>query len=146
MPVSDDQVAAVRAYLQADKEEFGRIDAALDDSRDASVAYKAMIIATFATAVRRRFAGRSTRNEIIDYVAAVRSRREDMPDVLDAGAAERMITSIFTDESIRDIDSRMKMKIWTHFAAAIVNDAGLQGQELDDFLAEARKFANELLT
>lgn len=145
MPVTDDIVATVRAYLQADKEEFQRLNAGLDRARDASVAYKAMVIGAFIVAVERKFTEQSSRDEIIDYVANVRSRGPNMPDVLDPTASERMISSVFTDESIRDIDSRAKFNIWTHFATAIVNDEGITGPELDDFLAKARQEADELI-
>lgn len=145
MPVTDDMVAAVRAYLQADTDEFDRLNAVINDSNRMDVAYKAMIIATFAVAVRRKFSERSSRDEVIEYVANVRSRGPKLPEVLDPNASEQMITSVFTDESIRDIDARTKMMIWTHFSAAIVSDAGLKGEELEAFLADAREFANELL-
>lgn len=145
MPVTDDIVATVRAYLQADREEFQRLNADLNRSRDASVAYKAMVIGAFVVAVKRKFTKQSSRDEIIDYVANVRSRGPNMPDVLDPTAAERLISSVFTDESLRDIDSRAKVNIWTHFATAIVNDEGIDGQELEDFLAKARVEADELI-
>jgi len=145
MPVSDDVVATVRAYLQADKEQFQELNAALDRSREASAAYRAMIIAAFYVAVRRKFTEQSSQDEIVEYVAKVRSRGEDLPDVLDPTAAERMITSVFTDESTRDIDSRTKMAVQMFFATAIVNDEGIQGQALDEFLARARRFADDLL-
>jgi len=145
MPVTDDIVATVRAYLQAEQEEFQRLNAALDRSRDASIAYKAMIVASFIVAVQRKFSSQTSRDEIIDYVAAVRARGTDLPELLDPAASERMIASVFNEESTRDIAPRMKNDIQMFFATAIVNDEGLHGQDLEDFLAKARKLADDLI-
>lgn len=146
MLVTDDMVAAVRAYLMADKEEARQRNAALDRSRDATTAYKAMIMATFVVAVERKFSERSSREEIIEYVANVRSRGPDMPTLLDPTASERMIAWVISDEDTKDIDARMEFNIWTYFATAIVNDEGIYDQALDDFLAEARDVANDMLS
>lgn len=144
MPVTDDMVATVRAYLLADKEEFNRLQETLDRSREASAAYKAMIIAAFIVAVERKFTKRSSQDEIIEYVADVRSRG-DLSERIEPTAAERMIASVFTDESLRDIDSRAKVSIWMYFATAILSDENIRGQALEDFLTESRKLANDLL-
>lgn len=146
MPVTDDMVATVRAYLEADKEEFKRLNASLDRSREASLAYRSMILGTFITAVQRKFTEDSPREDIIDYVANLRSRGPDMPDVLDPNATERLIASVFTNESLRDIDGRMKITVQMHVATAIVNDEGIHGEALDAFLSDARKLANDLMS
>lgn len=145
MPVTDDIVAPVRAYVQGDQEEFQRLNADLDRSRDASIAYKAMIIASFIVAVQRKFTSETPRHEIIDYVATVRARGTDLPELLDPTDAERMIASVFNDESTRDIDPRMKNNIQMFFATAIVTDEGLHGRDLENFLAKARELADGLI-
>lgn len=145
MPVTDDMVAAVRAYLEVDEERAQRLTATLDRSRDASIAYKAMIAGTFMAAVARKFNRQSSRDDIIDYVAQVRSRNEELADILEPSATERMIASVYGDEDIEDIDARIVMDIEIFISVAIVTDKGISGQELDDFLATARKYADQML-
>lgn len=146
MPVTDDMVATVRAYLEVDQERFQQLNAALDKSREATMAYKAMIAGAFMAAVTLKFNKQSSREEIIDYVADVRSRSESMAEALDPSATERMIGSIYLDDDIDDIDARMVMAIEMYIAVAIVTDKGISGPELDDFLATARQYAEKMLS
>lgn len=143
--VTDEIEATVRAYLQGNTAEFKERVASLSQEREVLAAYKAMIIAAFLRAVPQKFSKDSTRDEIIEYVAAVRSRADSLTEI-DPNAAERMITSVFTGESTRDIDSNMKVEIQVLFATTIINDRGIEGQLFDDFIASARSLANELLT
>ena len=145
MPVTDDMVATVRAYLELDQDRFQQLNATLDKSREASIAYKAMIAGAFMTAVTRKFNEQSSRDEIIDYVAQVRSRSESMAESLEPSATERMIASIYSDVDIDDIDARMVMGIEMYIAVAIVTDKGISGPELDEFLDTARKYAEKML-
>jgi hypothetical protein len=145
MLVTDDIEATIRAYLQGDKEEYQQRNASMSQEREVLAAYKAMIIAAFLIAVQHKFSKDSPRDEIIDYVAAIRSRADSLVEAIDPTAAERMISSVFTSESTRDIDSNMKVSIQMFFATAIVNDDGIQGQDLDNFIAATRELANELL-
>ena len=145
MQVTDEIEATVRAYLQGNTADFKERVASLGQERNVLAAYKAMIIAAFLRAVPQMFGKDSPRDEIIDYVAGIRSRADSLVDTIDPTAAERMITSVFTGESTRDIDSNMKVNIQLLFATAIVNDKGMDGQLFEDFVASVRKLADELL-
>jgi len=144
MPVTDDIVAIVRAYLEVDGERAQRLLGTLDASQN--FAYQAMVAGTFMAAVTRKFNKHSSRDEIIDYVAQVRSRSEEMAESLDPSATERMIASIYADEDIDDIDPRTVMNIEIFVAVAIVSDKEISGPDLDDFLATARKYADQMLS
>lgn len=144
MPVTDDVVEIVRAYLEVDGERAQRLLGSLDASQNQ--AYQAMIAGTFMAAVTRRFNKQSSREEIIDYVAQVRSRSEEMAESLEPSATERMIASIYSDVDIDDIDPRMVMNIEIFIAVAIVSDKGISGPDLDDFLATARTYAEKMLS
>lgn len=144
MPVTDDVVEIVRAYLEVDGERAQRLLGSLDASQNQ--AYQAMIAGTFMAAVTRRFNKQSSREEIIDYVARVRSRSEEMAESLEPSATERMIASIYSDVDIDDIDPRTVMNIEIFIAVAIVSDKGISGPALDDFLATARTYAEKMLS
>lgn len=144
MPVTDDVVEIVRAYLEVDGERAQRLLGSLDASQNQ--AYQAMIAGTFMAGVTRRFNKQSSREEIIDYVAQVRSRSEEMAESLEPSATERMIASIYSDVDIDDIDPRMVMNIEIFIAVAIVSDKGISGPDLDDFLATARTYAEKMLS
>jgi len=146
MQVTDEIEATVRAYLQGNTAEFKERVASLPQERNVLAAYKAMIIAAFLRAVPQMFSAETPREEIIDYVAGIRSRADSLVDTIDPNAAERMITSVFTGESTRDIDSDMKVSIQLLFATAIVNDKGMEGRLFEDFVASVRKLADELLS
>lgn len=145
MPVTDDMVATVRAYLEVDKERFQQLNAALGESSEESMAYQAMMAGAFMAAVTHRFNSRSSREEIIDYVAQVRSRSESMAEALEPSATERMIESIYSDVDIDDIDVRMVMSIEMYIAVAIVTDKGISGPALDEFMDTAREYAEKIL-
>lgn len=144
MPVTDDVVAIVRAYLEVDGERARQLLDALDESQN--FAYQAMIAGTFMAAVTRKFNKQSSRDEIIDYVAQVRSRSEEMADALEPSATERMIESIYSDVDIDDIHPRTVMSIEIFIAVAIVTDKGISGPELEDFLTTARQYGEKILS
>jgi hypothetical protein len=72
MPVTDDQVAVLPAYLADDMAEHRQLYARLD-RETARIGYVAPVTAAFITAVSRRFAQESTA-DVIGFVADLRSR------------------------------------------------------------------------
>lgn len=145
MTVSADQVAAIRAYLSGNQEEFRRLNRALDTSKAASRSYQALIAATFIEAVERRFNERTTRAEVIDYVADLRSRNDDAAEELDPDKAERMIMTVIADEDVDDLSGDERVKLEMILMAGFIADAGFDEVELEAFLEKARAFGNELL-
>jgi hypothetical protein len=75
MPVTDQQVAAMRAQLTGDLEEHKGLLAALDSRADGQ-GYSALLTAAFHNAVDLRFTRDSTLREVTSFVAATRSRSE----------------------------------------------------------------------
>jgi hypothetical protein len=72
MPVTDHQVATLRALLAGDPGEHARLHAQLD--RDADRAgYSALIAAACFEAADRRFAASHTRADIAEFVASARA-------------------------------------------------------------------------
>lgn len=141
MPVTDDQVAALRAYLAGDLETHHQLYRRLDRA-SARSDYTALITAAFFEAVERRFAERGTSADVIEFVADVRARSDELAEKVDPHDAERLIRAALTDEDIGDMDDATKGRLFIVILAALVADEHLSPESLDDFLAEARKLAD----
>jgi hypothetical protein len=94
--VAELHVVAVRALLLNDVDEHIRLLGQID--REGSVdAYGFFYKVTFAEAVRQRFGAKTTRGDIIRFVAEARANRtRDSPD-LDILAAERLLLAMLGD-------------------------------------------------
>jgi hypothetical protein len=145
MPVTDQQAATLHAQLAGDLTEYERLLAGLDNKADA-LGYSALLTAAFRNAVDRRFTRDSTLDEVTDFVAGVRARSERLRDALDPRVAERVIVTTVGGNHVRDLapaeSNKMKMVLLT----ALVADMHLDHAGLDEFMAKARTFADELLS
>ena len=139
MPVTDDEVAALRAHLQGNQalqqELYERV----------TPAYSTLVTAAFLEAVNRRFGGRDSAAEVIEYVADVRARSPKLGQQIDPHAAERVIRRVLADVDVSDISSRVKGQIYITFLVAMVSDAEYDDDQLDAFLTVARKAADDAL-
>jgi hypothetical protein len=144
MPVTDQQAATLHAQLAGDLADYQRLLAGLDSKADAR-GYSALLTAAFHHAVDLRFTRDSTLEEVTDFVAGVRARSERLRDALDPRIAERVIVTAVGGDHVRDLEpaesNKMKMVLLTALVADMhFNDAGLE-----EFMAKARAFADELL-
>lgn len=143
--VPDEIVAAFRAYLSGDKERWTARNAALDRSKPGRRAYKAFLIAMFVTAVGRRF-GRGPRwSHIVEFVADLRSRDDELADMLDPEETERMIERAGEGTVHLDDAGKRSVEIWMAVLTAIIRDESLAPAELDVFLERARTYAEGVL-
>lgn len=145
MPVTDDEVAALRAYLQGNQalqqELYGRMTTPAARAR-----YTTLLAAAFMEAVNRRFGRRDSAAEVIEYVADVRARVPEAGQKIDPSAAERLMRSILADDAhAPDIDARMRGRIFIFFLAAMVSDAQYDDDQLEALLTVARKAADDRL-
>jgi hypothetical protein len=144
MQVTDDEFAALRAHLQGNqalqKELYGRMVTSASRAR-----YSTLLATAFFEAANRRFGGRDSAAEVIEYVADVRARLPEVGEKIDPGAAERVIRRALTDVDVSDISDRMTGRIFIIFLVAMVSDAEYDDVQLDAFLAEARKAADDVL-
>ncbi|HEY3683784.1 MAG TPA: hypothetical protein VGL93_12125 [Streptosporangiaceae bacterium] len=140
-----DQVATLRAYLSGDNDEFQRLNATLDRSPEGTSAYAALVLAAFVKAVDRRFTADTPRSEVVQYVRDVRSRSDRLDEKLDQDAAERLILSVNTSERVDDLDARTRFGMELVLLAALIGDERLSVDDLEAFLAQAHKFADQLL-
>lgn len=141
MPVTNEQVAALRAQLTGDQEEHLRLYSQIEASGDL-VGYAALLGAAFVVATERHFQPPVTRADLIRYVADVRARTPEAGEKVEPKAAEQLLYEALANESFTG-DPRLNGAHQTIFLAALVADAQLTPEELDEFLAEARTVGDE---
>jgi hypothetical protein len=145
MPVTDAQVAALRAYL-ADDWELHQELMRQHDRVEAGKGYTALVTAAFVEAVERRFGKNSTQGDIISYVGDVRSRSERVAQMLDPEVAERVISVVLGDATTQGISREAKVSAQATLLTALVVDEHLENAGLDAFLTDARKLADQILS
>jgi hypothetical protein len=145
MPVTDDQVAALRALLVDDighhQQLFGRLDRA-----QARKGYPALVTAAFGQAVERRFGQHYQPGDIVSFVADVRARSDRLARDLDPDVAERAINAVLGHGTTRDLDKEAITRARLVLLGGLVADARLDDAGLDEFLAAARKLADQLMS
>lgn len=107
--------------------------------------YNALVSAAFSIAADKRFTGSATAADVIDYVAAVRSRADSAAS-LDPRIAERVLLAVISDEEIGDIDARASFEAQLVLLAALTADANLDAAQLDSFMIRARRLADQWLS
>jgi hypothetical protein len=143
MLLTDEQVAPLRAQLAGKLEEHRRLLARLDPA-EMQTPYRMLVSAAFFVAAERRFPKGSTRADVINFVADARSRTQRLSEV-DPQVAERLILAVVGDERIGDIDPKTGFETQMLLLAAFTADAKYDTADLEDFLADARKLANQWL-
>ena len=143
MLVTDDGIPALRALLDADDRLYHEIRGRKRPR--SGVSSMAFLTAAFVKAVRRRFGKDSTEADVIDYVADVRGRSEEIGDAIDPRAAEKLILAALNDEGGGDIDVRTRGRIYITFIGALVSDERLDDEGIEVFLAAARECADGAL-
>jgi hypothetical protein len=144
MPVTNDQVAALRALLAGEVDLHARLFERLDQTA-AETGYTALIAAAFFEAVDRRFAKEGTAADVIDFVGDLRSRSDRLADVIDPKVAERLIWHALGEGSIADLDTETKASHQFLLLGGLVAGAHFDAAGLDEFLATARELGDRLI-
>jgi hypothetical protein len=144
MAVTDKQAAVLRAQLANKLDEHKQLFRQLDWPTE-GVPYTTLIDAGFFEAVDRRFGTGSTPADVIAYVGDVRARLGDAADAIDPSAAERLILKILGQGSASDLDAKVAFTAKQFLLAALIADEQLDDAGLDEFLAQARKLADQWL-
>ena len=145
MPVTDHQIATLRAMLAADFDEYDRLRGQLDRDADRD-GYSALIAAGFFRAANRRFSKDATDAEVIEFVGDVRARSGRVGDRLDPHVAEANIRAALGREADTDFDSDTIVSTQLLLLAAFIADAHLDDTELGTFLADVRELADKWMT
>lgn len=145
MPVTDKQVATLRAQLAGRTAEHKQLLAQLDWETEGP-GYAALLDASFFEATDRRFNAQSTDEDIIAYVADVRSRTEEAPEAVNPEYAERLIAKVLgRGGSIDDLDDKVGSRTKLFLLVAMTVDQQYDDAALDEFLEAARKIADHWL-
>src|ERR1700721_1059748 len=133
MPVTDDQVAALRALLRDDMDRHRQLFAGLDRA-EAKKGYPALVTAAFVEAVERRFGTGSQPADIVAFVADIRTRSDRLASRLDPDVSERVIQSVLGDGTVRGLDKEAVTSAKLLLLAGLIADARLDDAGLDEFL------------
>jgi hypothetical protein len=136
MPVTDDQVSALRALLQDDTKRYGETFDQLDRTA-AKKGYTALVAGAFMEAVQRRFGQNYRESEVVDFVASLRTRSNRLADRIDPDIAERMIKSLYGDATVRDVSDGVVAGTQLLLLTGLVADAGMDDAQLEPFLSTA---------
>jgi len=145
MPVTDDQVAALRALLSDDMDRHRQLFGALDRA-EAKKGYTALVTAAFIEAVERRFGTGYQATDIVTFVADVRARSDRLARELDPDVAERVIRVVLEDAPVEDLPRNAVTGAQLLVLVGLIADARLDDAGLDEFLAAARKLADQLMS
>lgn len=138
--VNTDAIDTMRAYLKGDADGYSQMVDRLNPT--AKKAHGHLIGASFYIAAKRRFAANPSNSEIVKFVGNLRARSDRLAKDIDPRQAERLIrASTFTDEDIDDIDNAL----YSLLLAGLIADEQLTESDLDLFLEDARKLADEWL-
>jgi predicted nucleic acid-binding protein len=144
MPVTDDQVATLRALLGDDMDRYRQLFSGLDRA-EAKKGYSALVTAGFVEAVERRFGTSYQGADIVEFVASVRARSDRVAAELDPDVAERVIRVVLEDAPVDDLSRNAITGAQLLLLIGLIVDAQLDSQGLDQFLAGARKLADQLM-
>lgn len=139
--MTDEQVAAVRAYL-TDSDDCDRLFARLNlgGSYDGTSALFAM---AFLEAVNQRFAPTWTVSDVIRFVAHARTWWGEQADDMNPRDAEHLIRAMLGDGSPHELDETAKV-LQIPLLRVLIADKDLDDAGIDDFLGRVRERAERI--
>jgi hypothetical protein len=144
MPVTDEQVAPLRAQLSGSTAEHQRLFAQLSEE-DVQTGYRALVTAAFMIAVERRFGRQTSPAAPVEFVAEMRARSDSLAEKIDPRIGERVLRAVYINDRLDDLDARTGWQTQLLLLAGLVASARLDDSALDEMLAEARKLADQLI-
>jgi hypothetical protein len=150
MPVSDRQMAALKALLSRQVDEHQRLidEIEREEGPDARERHSALIAAGMFEAAEKRFIRNgkyAPNNEVVSYIAEVRSRNEAAAEDLNPAIAERVLLTALDQGDTDGIDADTVVMAQLLLMAALVGDEEYSEAELDEFLKQVRRTADEWL-
>jgi hypothetical protein len=147
MPVTDHQVAVLRAQLKGNSEEHKRLADQLTPE-EANKEYTALVAGAFIEAVERRFLknGKAAeKSEVVDFVADIRQADNEMANIIDPQIAEGLILYLLKKGDLVDADKNKAFGHQIVLLASLVAREQFTDAQLDAFLVEARTLADQML-
>jgi hypothetical protein len=140
MEVSDLAVTTLRALLANNIDQYTQLLKQMSTDADKR-GYAVLLAVAFFEAADQRFGESASRNDVIDFVADVRSRTEPLRDEIDPRTAERVMLAVLDDMNLDDLAPADIRKHQTLLLAGLVADERFSATELDEFLIKARGLA-----
>lgn len=140
MPVTDLQVATLRAQLAGQGEEHQRLLSRLTSPEDQQ-GYSLLLAVAFFEAVNRRFQSEGKVVDdtvVIDFVADLRTRSAEIGERLDPAIAERLILHALGKGDVDGIDGNTMLSGQILILGGLIAEATLTEAELDAFMARVR--------
>lgn len=144
MPVTDEQIAPLRAQLSGRTEEHQRLFAQLS-REDKQTGYRALVTSAFMIAVQRRFSRETSPAALVEFVSEMRAHSDSLAEKIDPRVAERVLRAVYTNDRLSDLDARAVWQTQLLLLAGLVSSARLDESSLDELLAEARKLADQAI-
>lgn len=145
MPVTESQMAAMRAYLEDDFERHKEIfnDLALILRQNE---FPVLVSAAFNTALEKALSPSITEAQISTLVAQIREGYFKDPEALNPAIAEKLIRFwAGDDEALDGIDPVESVKTQYLLIRPLVHEAGIPDSGLDTYLNEVEALANDWL-
>lgn len=138
-------VPELREHIRQVVSPSGELDRALVERMGGDQWARAALAGAFVTAVGRRFHSPPTRQEVADLVARIREKYVNA-DALPPMLGESLVRSGFGEtDLLKGMSASELTRGQTLMTYGIVNDLGLHGDGLEDFLTEAAETAEEYL-
>jgi hypothetical protein len=142
MTVTDEQVAALRAFLIHDVQTTTRLTSALGDQ--GAIGYQRLAYAALSVAAVRRFSPSFTSADLVRYVASVRmSRIADGKEYdFDPADAENILRYSLGEPISRTLDAAKRFRAIIALLDALAESELSSEEDVDDLLARARELAD----
>jgi hypothetical protein len=142
MPITDTQVAALRAFLVRDTEETVPLAYQLGD--EAMQGYVLLSDAALSVAAGRRFSPTFTSADLVRYVASVRSSRLADGDQYDFDpiVGETVLRHSLGQTVTQTLELEPRLRAVITLLDALAETELSSEADLDDLLAEARQLAD----
>jgi hypothetical protein len=146
MPVTDAQVAALRAFLVLDTDEMAALAYQLGDR--GMPGYIRLAEAALVLLARRRFAPRFNSADLVNYVAAVRTARVTDGDEFDFDpvVGEDVLRFSLGQKPMHQMGLEPQLKATIVLLGGLVETELSSQAEIDDLLTEARELADRWLS
>lgn len=136
-------VPELREHIRQILSPSGEVDRTLAKRMGGETWTRAALAGAFVTAVGRRFPAPPTREEVADLVARIREKYVNA-DALPPMLGESLVRSGFGEAALlKGMTASELTRGQTLMTYGIVNDLGLHGDALEEFLTEAAETAQE---
>ena len=143
MPVTGEQVAALRAFLAFDPS-YQRLVGELSSGGRAH-GFGELVYAAFVTAARRRFSPTWTSAQVVRFAAQLRVVLRAYDVDLDPRAIEILLRQALGERVTSDYDDGTHALVMLFGLGELISDERFDQTSLDAFLADARVLADARL-